>query len=89
MAGPPSLGHQGRGDFDFLRQLGVPGLQQLRWRCGWVEASPRSLRPELSAELLGWKVALFLAWHGSVNFCGHLEIGALSLSFFDDSSSGT
>lgn len=49
-----------------------------------MEASPRSLRPELSAELLGWKVALFLAWHGSVNFCGHLEIGALSLSFSDD-----
>lgn len=88
MAVPPSLGRQGRGDFDFLRQLGVPGLQQLRWRCGWVEASPRSLHPELSAELLGRNVALFLAWHGSVNFCRHLEIGALSLSFPDDSSNG-
>lgn len=59
-----------------------------------MEASPRALHPELSSEVLGWKVPLFqdgpLIWPGmGVKFCGHLEIGALSLSFSDDSSSGT
>lgn len=82
MTRPPSLGCQGLGDFDFLWQLGVPGLLTAVPEV-WVDggltqgAPPRAL----SSEVLAWKVALFPSWHASVKFCGRLEIGALSLLF--------